>query len=146
MAFRDFRDRVHDGVVASFEACRQSSERGFEYWYERERDAPRRGIIGSLQARAKGELLHSSGLDRAGVISRALRRAGVPAGEFQQKFMAFLNSDAFREIPVSLIANRMWAVIAQKAASGQKEPPNRIAALSTTSTSSRDCCRTAMRC
>jgi hypothetical protein len=83
---RAFRDRVHDGVVARFETCRQSSERSYEYWLQRELDAPRQGIIGSLDARVRGELLQSSGLDRAEVISRALRQAGVPAAELQSQF------------------------------------------------------------
>lgn len=122
---RDFRDRVHEGVIASFEECRQSSERSYDHWFEREKDAPRRGIVGSLRARARRELVRSSGLDRADVIWHALRQSGVSPNELQTQFVAFLESDALREIPVSLIATRMWAVIAQKAASGQKEPPNR---------------------
>jgi hypothetical protein len=96
---REFRDRVHDGVVESFELCRRSSERTYDYWFERERDAPRRGIIGSLCARAKGELVRSSGLDRSEVIWHALHQAGVPAGELQARFIAFLESDALGKFP-----------------------------------------------
>lgn len=123
-SIREFRDRLHDGVIRFFEVCRATSEKGYAYWFNRERNASRQAVLESVRLWQEGRLDSSYGLDRFHLLIAVFRRNGVPESDVGPRLRAFLESDAFKDFPASDIATRMWAVIAQKAANGQRKPPN----------------------
>lgn len=58
-------------------------------------------------------------------IQGVFSRAGIPQEDVWPKTVEFLQSDALVQAPFNRIAGSLFAVMARKAAAGQKEPPNR---------------------
>src|SRR5437667_6213231 len=54
-----------------------------------------------------------------------VRDNGVPEADIAQRIEAFLDSEASKNYPVNQLGSLLWAVIAQRAAAGQRRPPNR---------------------
>lgn len=58
-------------------------------------------------------------------LQRVFREAGTPEEEIRPKMTEFLLSEALVDVPFNRISGSLFAVMAMKAAAGQKEPPNR---------------------
>jgi hypothetical protein len=138
-AVRDSRDDVHRQIEALFnEEFRTSPNRDFSYWFERERNGGRRAVIQAYEMSLRRaheiatgalpftyeNLYQSDALDQLNLILSVFKRRGIPKEQRLAKVGEFLLSDAFKDYPASRITSIIWAVIAQAAASGQKEAPN----------------------
>jgi hypothetical protein len=136
---RSIRDRVHEGVLNVFEHYKGSTGTDFDHWLDHELAA---GGEAMIQARAlyerrlyemaqRGEfswegIYRSNGLDRFNLLMEVLGKGtGHTPDSLLGRLREFLTSSAFRDAPSNRIEALMWAVIAHRAANGQRRPPNR---------------------
>ena len=137
---RTFRDSLHAGAANAFEYYRQSGQRDFDYWVEHERQAGADAILKAAAnyARRWQEMLESGesdflrmykarsrGYDIFRLIREVLERSGVDEKDLAGKVREFINSDTYKNVPANRINAMLWAVIAHRAAHGQRRPPNR---------------------
>jgi hypothetical protein len=108
-AIRYSRDRHHEALADWFEQCRARTQKSFQYAFNIQRD------------RCRDSLLHNG----CGWIHDVLKAHGVKEAEVGDQTLAFLNSDIFRDTPFNRISTRLFAMIAYRAANGQKRPPGR---------------------
>jgi hypothetical protein len=132
------RERVHEGLGKCF-ATWQKEKPSFAEWFDEEITAWGPSILqiymNWLQQRAEMEQGHRpvdfetympprcAGLITG--IEHIFQRAGVPEPDSVSKAAEFLLSRALTEAPFNRISASLFAVMAAKAAAGQKEPPNR---------------------
>lgn len=136
---RSARDQTHEALAEWFERCRQSPEKDFDHWLNVERQGCADGLIAAYRAWAERQLevglgkraftmenlLPSPPVNHFIGIRETLKARGFTGDELGKQIHAFLNSDHFMDTPVNLIATRLFASIAHRAANGQKRPPNR---------------------
>jgi hypothetical protein len=108
-AIRRDRDRHHAALAEWFEQCRARIQKSFQYAFNIERDGCRDGLLRS----------------GCGWIHDVLKAHGVNDAEVGDQTLAFLNSDIFRDTPFNRISTRLFAMIAYRAANGQKRPLGR---------------------
>ena len=137
-SLRKNRDSGHQALAGWFEQCRSRRDRSFQYALNIERDGCRDGLIAAyrgwlqrrweiaqeLRAHNFDDLLPTSAVDTFHIICGALKKPGLTDEQIGQRIIDFLNSDKFRDMPVNLIATRLYAMIAYKAVNGQKRRPS----------------------
>ena len=136
---RAMRSRTHEGLKEVFEMW-QREKKSFKDVFEVEKTGYREQLIRSRaeDARRQAQMLvlimrgTMPSLDdilppRPATQLLSLKYAiemQVGREKAPQKLEEFLNSTAMDEAPFNVIAATMYASLAQKAAAGQKEPPN----------------------
>jgi hypothetical protein len=145
---RQTRQAHHANVVRLFKDVWAKQVRDFDYWYDLERtdyqraiaqsvvqsQRERQGVIASIDPR---EQMSMEALNKflpsfaEGLLTSILhvmqfpREGGVRSPEEQTKLLAcFSKANRISEAPFLKLQAMMYAVIAMKAAAGQREPPN----------------------
>jgi len=133
------RDAVHDELLKLFEGWQSNPNKSFDYWLAVSLAEIGTTIleggyryIQSLQEMAlKGEpfsfekVYRSRALKQFQVIERVFEANEVAPADKTRRIVEFVRSDVLKDCPAERIAALMWAVIGQRAANGQKRPPNR---------------------
>jgi hypothetical protein len=135
---RSERERIHEGLGKCFVTW-QKEKPSFAAWFEEELTAWGPSILELYMNWVK----HRVEMERgnrpfdfevfmrprcAGLIigiEHIFQREGVPEPDSASKVREFLFSRALAEAPFNRISASLYAVMAAKAAAGQKEPPNR---------------------
>jgi hypothetical protein len=135
---RAARDKAHQGMASVF-ARWQTERKSFRGWYEEEAMAFGRGIVqlyvgwtATCYKMAKGlvpfdidAIMPTTSVFLITSLKRVFSEAGVPEEEVWPQTIKFLTSKALMDLPFNRISGSLYAVLAMKAAAGQKEPPNR---------------------
>ena len=138
---RQRQTRRHNSLSRWFEECRQRSDKTFKHALKIEQDGYRDVLLEMYQDKANQQAEHlrriealtkepypfdlespvslvgGPGNDLLLVILETLKGRGVAKGAMGERLSAFLNSEHFRDMPISRISTRMFALIAHDAAS-----------------------------
>lgn len=135
---RAARQSGHSNLAALFEQWRLEKRRTFVDRYEHERRTIGPTYVQIYQQWMTRYLRMQLGLEpfdakRAlppaavttiGILAEYFSRNGVPCSDARTKVFEFLQTGVVLEIPSFRMSAAMYAMIATKAASGQKKPPN----------------------
>jgi hypothetical protein len=134
---RAVRDTNHGELKRIFELW-QREKKTFDEVYEEECSAYQqvvmakyRRVIAARESIIRGEIapdidtmLHCEGELLIGTVQKAIARECAP-DQVEILLMKFFADGLLKQLPINAISATLYAVMAQKAASGQKVPPNR---------------------
>lgn len=132
------RARLAKSFARWFAECRQRVDKTFDHALEIELDGCRDGLLDAYDEWVNRQIdlacgrkpftleniSPSPGAEHVTLIVEVLKRRGVSQEMIGGLLLEFLNSKQFRNTPVNKISTRLFALIANTAANGQRRPPD----------------------
>jgi len=136
---RSNREKVATGLEYVFKRWQSEKDKDFYYWYNEEKKAAARALVGSYQQYLQNFAVVSLGLVPFQVgdslpnmafltfndIKERLREKRIKKEELNSKLGKFLRSQIFEDTPYIKISSMLYAAMARQAASGRKKLPTR---------------------
>jgi hypothetical protein len=136
---RRVREEVADGINEAFARWQASRGAGFREFFDEEwrgygnrlllvyKDWVEKSLNVALGVEAPSEatFFPAPAATTFNVLARIVEGNGVPFEKARPKLVEFFRCDMLAVVPFLRISASMFAVLAMKAAAGQKEPPNR---------------------
>jgi hypothetical protein len=136
---RRVREEVADGIGRAFERWSASRGARFRDFFDEEwkaygnrlllvyKDWVERSLNVALGTEPPSEVsfFPAPAATTFNILARVVEENGIPVEKARPKLVEFFRSEMLGTVPFLRISASMFAVLAMKAAAGQKEPPNR---------------------
>lgn len=136
---RAAREEVASGIAEAFARWQATRSAGFQEFFKEEWQAYGERLLHVYKGWAEKSIHVALGLEPPSeaalfpapaattfnILADIVEESGVSFEKARPRLVEFFRSDVLAEVPFLRISASMFAVIAMKAAAGQREPPNR---------------------